>query len=135
MVLLEGGGGVHQVPSPGGGGSRSVRGGCSGSWGEVVLTNHYSYQLLSRTLIIGRGTCVIAAVLTINQTYNNLGLYDLVADSQILLLNNQSIVQLEVHLLGIKVSHNILISSTQTLAAKTDFLCGRPQARPRGERG
>ena len=77
----------------------------------------------------------VAAVLTINQTYNNLGLYDSVADSQILLLNNQSIVQLEVHLLGIKVSHNILISSTQTLAAKTDFLCGRPQVRPRGERG
>ena len=77
----------------------------------------------------------VAAVLTINQTYNNLGLYDSVADSKILLLNNQSIVQLEVHLLGIKVSHNILISSTQTLAAKTDFLCGRPQARPRGERG
>ena len=65
----------------------------------------------------------VAAVLTINQTYNNLGLYDSVADSQILLLNNQSIVQLEVHLLGIKVAHNILISSTQTLAAKTDFLC------------
>ena len=78
---------------------------------------------------------IVAAVLTINQTYNNLGLFDLVADSQILLLNNQSIVQLEVHLLGMKVSHHILISSTQTLAAKTDFLCGRPQARPRGERG
>ena len=41
----------------------------------------------------------VAAVLTINQTYNNLGLYDSVADSQMLLLNNQSIVQLEVHLL------------------------------------
>ena len=38
----------------------------------------------------------VAAVLTNNQTYNNLGLYDSVADSQMLLLNNQSIVQLEV---------------------------------------
>ena len=44
-------------------------------------------------------TAYVAAVLTINQTYNNLGLYDSVADSQMLLLNNQSIVQLEVHLL------------------------------------
>ena len=87
------------------------------------------------SMIFRYNSILVAAVLTINQTYNNLGLYDSVADSQILLLNNQSIVQLEVHLLGIKVSHNILISSTQTLAAKTDFLCGRPQARPRGERG
>ena len=46
-----------------------------------------------------RGGETVAAVLTINQTYNNLGLYDSVADSQMLLLNNQSIVQLEVHLL------------------------------------
>ena len=62
--------------------------------------------------IFATGSDHVAAVLIINQTYNNLGLYDSVADSQILLLNNQSIVQLEVHLLGIKVSHNIFISST-----------------------
>ena len=88
-------------------------------------------------------TVYVAAVLTINQTYNNLGLYDSVADSQMLLLNNQSIVQLEVHLLWIKVSYNNLISRTQTLATKTDFFYvgahklarGSIYCRPKGERG
>ena len=64
----------------------------------------------------------VAAVLTINQTYNILGLYDSVADSQILLLNNQSIVQLEVHLLGIKVSHSIFIALRHWLQRPTFYV-------------